>query len=165
MRGLGHDTATPRKAPLGLTRRSLSSGALKESLGPQAHGAPLARPRRDDGYDSFLFKSSLAWTQANLARSVWVQLSLDPCQIGPKVRGPGTKPLGPMKAADSATRWVGNLHLVSYNTAGKVTVVSSLLDVTGRPTLGTPSSHPPFKVGLISSHLLRPKLISMGVYI
>jgi len=29
----------------------------------------------------------------------------------------------------------------------------------GRPTLGTPSSHPPVRVGLITSHLLRPKLV------
>ena len=77
------------------------------------------------GYDSVLFESSLAWTQANLARIVWVQLSLDPGQIGPEVRGPGTKPLGPMRAADSATRWVGNLHLVSYNTAREVTTAKS----------------------------------------
>jgi len=36
------------------------------------------------GYDSVFFESSLAWTQANLARIVWVQLSLDPGQIGPR---------------------------------------------------------------------------------
>ena len=58
------------------------------------------------GYDSVFFESSFAWTQACLARIVWVQLSLDPGHIGPEVRGPGTKPLGPMRVAESATRWV-----------------------------------------------------------
>ena len=61
-----------------------------------AHGAPMAVPK-GCGYDSVLFESSFAWTQACLARIVWVQLSLDPGHIGPEVRGPGTKPLGPMR--------------------------------------------------------------------
>jgi len=46
------------------------------------------------GYDSVFFESSLAWTQANLARIVWVQLSLDPGQIGPEVQ-PWHEALGP----------------------------------------------------------------------
>ena len=68
------------------------------------------------GYDSVFFESSLAWTQANLARRrVGLIETVFPVGMWPIRPSPGTKPVGPpMKAADSAT--VGKLCMVSDRT-------------------------------------------------